>query len=349
MYPRVERLPQPAPDYQRFLDVVARKRPPAVPLLELAIAREVIAALLDEPVAPPENVLEQSIRAHNRLGYDVVKVSAVNPFLTPRLRSATSDTEREWQDQHTGVIQSMEDADACQWPTAEEVDCSPLKTAAGLLPAGMKLIGFSGGVLEFAMDLLGMERMMFALYDAPDLVAVVFERVGRTIHHIFENYCRIDAVCAIWLGDDLGSKNGLLISPDALRQHVFPWFRRYAELAHAHGKPFLLHSCGGMYGVMDDLLDAGIDAKHSFEDGVLPVERFVDQWGTRVATLGGVDVSLLAQGPEEAIVERTERILSHVADRGGYACGSGNSIPSYVPTEHFLAMVETVHRFNGGL
>jgi hypothetical protein len=64
-----------------------------------------------------------------------------------------------------------------------------------VLPECMRLIGFAGGVLEFA----------------PDLVAAVQERVGQTIERPFETFCRMEVVCAIWLGDDLGSKNGLRI------------------------------------------------------------------------------------------------------------------------------------------
>jgi len=37
----------------------------------------------------------------------------------------------------------------------------------------------------------------------------------------------------------------------------------------------------------------------------------------------------------------------HVVDRGGYACGSGNSIPDYVPAAHYLAMIEAATKFNG--
>jgi uroporphyrinogen decarboxylase len=211
----------------------------------------------------------------------------------------------------------------------------------------MALSGFSGGVLEFAMDLLGMERFMLATRRDPQLVAAVIERVGATIHAVFAAYCQIDAVCAIWLGDDLGYKTGTLLAPQWLRAHIVPWYRRFAELAHAHGRPFLLHTCGNTAAVMPDLVAAGIDAKHSFEDVIQPVEQFVDTWAGKVAVLGGVDVHLLAVGDEAAIRTRTLQILEHAAPRGGYACGSGNSIPDYVPPEHYLAMVEAVIDFNG--
>ena len=354
MHPRVDRLPTPQPDYRKFLSAVRRENRDAIPLVELAIAPEVAAAILDQP--PPaaddqrREVARLTVKAMHRLGYDVVKMSAPIPFNGPRLRSdaAPPQTAREWQDPHHGAIQSLDDLNAFHWPTPDEISFAAFDTAAEVLPDGMKLIGFSGGVLEFATDLIGFERFMYAVYDDPELIAAVLDHVGRTIHSVFEAYCQMDTVCALWLGDDLGGKNGLLVSPDLLAEHVFPWYRRYRELAHRHDGPFLLHSCGNLEAVMDRLIDdVRIDAKHSFEDSILPVEGFMDRWGSRVGVLGGIDVDLLARGPEDAIVARTQAVLEHAANTGGYACGSGNSIPNYVPPDHFLAMVETVARFNG--
>jgi uroporphyrinogen decarboxylase len=359
MHPRVERLPDPEPDYGRFLKVLRRERPDRVPLIELAVASETADVLLDEPPVHADDAdaallasIQRSVRMHHRLGYDVVKVSAPIPWDVQRLAgadpTASGGGARQWTDEHSGPIGSMADFESFRWPRAEEVDFRPLEAATAVLPEGMKLIGFSGGVLEFAMDLIGMERLMLSLRREPALVAAVIERVGRTILGVFEAYCRMDSVCALWLGDDLGHKHGLLVSPKFLAEQVLPWYRRFADLAHRHGRPFMLHTCGNTADIMPKLVDeVGIDAKHSFEDGILPVERFIDQWGDRVAVLGGVDVHLLSVGEDADIRGRTLQILEHAAPRGGYACGSGNSIPRYVPPEHFLTMIETVAEFNG--
>ena len=68
---------------------------------------------------------------------------------------------------------------------------------------------------------------------------------------------------------------------------------------------------------MPALIDEiGIDAKHSFEDNILPVEDFYDQWHEQTAVLGGVDVHLLATGNEDAIRTRVQQILHHCAPPG---------------------------------
>jgi len=105
--------------------------------------------------------------------------------------------------------------------------------------------------------------------------------------------------------------------------------------------PYVLHSCGNLASVMDDLIDGvGVDGKHSFEDAILPAEDFQDQYGSRVAVLGGVDVHILSAGSEADVRRRTRRLIERCGPRGRFAVGSGNSIPSYVPAANYLAMVD---------
>ena len=82
VHPRVDKLPPPDPDFHRSLQVLRREVPDRVPLIELAIHPEVVAALLGEPVPSTDDrrqdqrvTGQRNVRAHHRLGYDVVKVS----------------------------------------------------------------------------------------------------------------------------------------------------------------------------------------------------------------------------------------------------------------------------------
>ena len=353
MHSRVESFPQPDPDYRRFIDAVNRGKPDRVPLVELAVHPEVVDSLLGEKaMADIGEITRRNIRLLHRLGYDVVKVSAPIPFPTQTVTgqdaSELSSSARQWQDQHQGPIQNLEDFEKANWPDMSLVNFAPLEVAAEVLPEGMKAIGFSGGVLEFTMDMIGLEKFMFAVYDQPELVQKVVNRVGRIIYDVFESYCQMDHVCALWLGDDMGSKNGMLVSPSLLNSLIFPWYKKFVELAHNYDCPFILHSCGKIDAVYPTLIrEVGIDAKHSFEDGILPVEEFHKQWGSEVGVLGGIDVNTLSVGSEEEITSRVRTVLQATADKGGYVCGSGNSIPNYVPPDNFLAMIEEVARFNG--
>ncbi|HSW45164.1 MAG TPA: uroporphyrinogen decarboxylase family protein [Phycisphaerae bacterium] len=353
-------LPKPKPSWEDFAKVLRREDIGRVPLVELAIAEEVLADLNGRPLIPrpvddePRQLRQWAadrVNLWRALGYDYYRVRAEIPFVTQSL--AAGDTapsisgERIWVDEHQGVIQSSEDFERYPWPTRKTTGFSAAEAAIAVLPEGMGAIGFSGGVLEWASNLLGLENLMLMLYDRPELVRQVVDRVGRIILEALEVFCSMDRVFAIWLGDDMGFKTSTLIRPEQLREYILPWHKRYADLAHRTGRLFLLHSCGHVEAVMPDLInEVRIDAKHSFEDVIVPVEEFKRRWGDGVAVLGGVDVDLLSRRSPQRVGERTLEILEACAG-GGYACGSGNSVTNYVPTANFHAMIETVHQFNG--
>jgi uroporphyrinogen decarboxylase len=99
--------------------------------------------------------------------------------------------------------------------------------------------------------------------------------------------------------------------------------------------------------IMEDLAnDVQIDAKHSFEDVIEPVEDFHQKWRHKIAAIGGVDVDLLARGTEDQVRDRTLQILNACAPDGAYIAGSGNSITNYIPVNNYLAMLEAVNEFN---
>jgi uroporphyrinogen decarboxylase len=157
----------------------------------------------------------------------------------------------------------------------------------------------------------------------------------------------MDRVVALWMGDDMGFRSGPLISPAHLRRYVFPYQKEIASIAHEQGRPFLLHTCGNLEVVMEDLInEVGIDARHSFEDAIQPVENFSEHYGKRIAVIGGVDVDLLARGSQEQVRARTRQILEACAPSGGYVLGSGNSITNYIQPENFLAMLDEGRRYN---
>jgi uroporphyrinogen decarboxylase len=357
----LDHLPRPEPDVARLKAVLRREVPDRVPLIELAMADEVLAALKGSPLTPlpaggdAQDLrpwAEDRVRLWHRLGYDYFRVRAEMPFKTSQL--ATKDTaqlaagDRQWVDEHAGVIHSMADVESYPWLKPADVGFAQAEAAIRCLPDGMEAIGFSGGVLEWASTIMGLESFMMALYEEPELVRAVTERVGEVIYKAFETFCGMDRVFAIWLGDDMGFKTSTLISPEHLREFILPWHRRFAELAHRTGRLFILHSCGHIEAVMPDLIETvGIDGKHSFEDIITPVEQFKKTWGGRVAVLGGVDVDLLSRASVERVRARTQQILEACAPGGGYACGSGNSVTNYTRPKNYLAMVETVQRFNG--
>jgi uroporphyrinogen decarboxylase len=163
-----------------------------------------------------------------------------------------------------------------------------------------------------------MYNFSYALLDQPDLVRAVAERVGETLVKVVETIVTMDFVGAQWLNDDLGFQTAPMASTPVLREYVFPYQRRIAAAAHRRGKPVLLHSCGKLDVIADDLIEhVGIDAKHSFEHVIQPVWEARRTWGQRIALLGRVDVDLLTRGTNEQVRAYTRRCIEECAPGGG--------------------------------
>lgn len=293
-----------------------------------------------------EKYLRNYIEFWYRMGYDYVRFE-LNVGFTWKGREASdtallSSGARKWAEEGKGIITSWKDFENYRWPKVKNFNFSPYEFIGKNLPDGMGFfVSHGAGVMENVMQLMGYESLSYVLYDEPDLVKVIFDKVGNTIYEFYKYLVGIPNIYAFFQGDDMGFKTATLLSPQVLRKYVLPWHKRYAELAHHHNMLYLLHSCGNVEAIMNDLIeDIGIDGKHSFEDGIMPVDTFYEKYSNKIAVLGGVDIDVLATYREDKLRKYIRNILSSCMSKGRYALGSGNSITNYIPVKNYLIMLE---------
>lgn len=334
---------KPDPDFNRFKQVLTLAgEPDRVPFYELFADPPIMEAIMGSPV----KTISELVEYQYKLGYDYVTVHVKGLEITSKGQKAAEDTaelskgERSFNTADMGVIRSREDYENYPWPQKEDIDLSPIDEAAQSVHKGMKVIVRLGHQLEDPMRLMGYEGLSFALIDQPELVKEVFDRIGSLYLHAYEKCAQHEAVGALEISDDLGFKTSTMISPEALRKYVFPWYKKFVEASHAHDVPVILHSCGNLEEVYDDIIDCGIDAKHSYEDQILPPEAAKKKFGDSMAVLGGIDVDFLCRAEEKEIRARTREVLEKCMPGGGYALGTGNSVANYIPLDNFLAMVD---------
>lgn len=91
---------------------------------------------------------------------------------------------------------------------------------------------------------------------------------------------------------------------------------------------------------MEDVIALGIDAKHSNEDAIAPFDRWIEAYGGRIGLLGGFDMDFLCSNTPDAVYDRVREDGRRFRRQArGYALGSGNSIPDYVPVDNYLALI----------
>lgn len=350
------------PDWEAFRDCILRKgTPKRVHHIELFLDWEIQESVAkqyhlwddldtDDPTFP----YQRTVRIQRFLGYDYVR-QGVDGLVMPLKRIVTEDTAdiqraagRAYIDESTGPITNWAEFEAYPWPDPASVTTQALEWYEKNLPDDMCIIG-SGGFGHFAEYLtwlMGYETLCYALFDQRDLVRALADRLMHLYTTMLDRILEFDRVKIVWGSDDMGFKTGPMIGPDDLQEFVLPGHKKMAEMAHAAGKPYLLHSCGNLDTIMEDLIeDVKIDAKHSFEDTIEDVRELKHGYGQRIALLGGIDVDFLCRADEAAVRERVRETLDICMPGGGYCLGTGNSVTNYIPVKHYLAMVDEGRRW----
>ncbi len=327
------------PDFENLLMVLERKVPRRPTLFEFFLNQPLYEKLAGEK--QPEGGMNLSrlrwlIKAFGSAGYDYATFhgsdihfprgdSGVGGF---RMAGGTMITDRQT-------------FDAYPWPVPDDFDYSPLGEIGDGLPDGMKLVVCGpGGVLENAVSLVGFENLCFMIADEPELVDDIFARIGRVLARHYEIVCRHNSVGACISNDDWGFKTQPMLSPDNMRRFVIPWHQGIVEAIHKAGKPAILHSCGNQAELYDDIIDTlGYDGKHSYEDAIQPVEEAYEELHERIAVLGGIDLDYVCRATPDDVYARSRAMLERAASRGGFALGTGNSVPEYVPDENYFALI----------
>lgn len=337
-------LPPPKPDYNNLLRVLKRQNPTRPTLFEFFLNDDLYDLLSAGQSFSDDDGFgywRKRLYAYYVAGYDYLTIEASDfSFPIPEVPQLASKSQNI-----DGPIQDRASFEAYPWPDPDDFSQALLETIAEELPSGMRLVVYGpGGVLENVTSLLGFERLCFMQIEDPDLLQEICDQVGSRLLRYYERAIVHPAVCALVSNDDWGFQTQTMLSPRALRRFIFPWHKKIVETAHQVGKPAILHSCGNLTEVWDDIIfDMRYDGKHSFEDKIQPVECAYEQYGPYIAIMGGFDLDFICRSTPEAIRARVRAMLRQVGDRGGFAVGTGNSVPYYVPVENYLAMID-VHR-----
>ncbi|HUW11016.1 MAG TPA: uroporphyrinogen decarboxylase family protein [Anaerolineae bacterium] len=336
------------PDFDRFLAAIKGGHADRVPVAEALVDNGIKAAVLGRPVLN----LEDDVAFWAKAGYDFICLPSglLDPGQTvdgDRPLGSREDSygpaagQVKWASEGQGVIRSIGDVEAYPWPSVEQLIPDHLSEVAPMLPDGMKVVVTTGKVFTAAWQLMGFESFCFAVYDKPALVETLLKRIARLQLAAYERICEIDSVGGFWFSDDMAHADGMMVSPEILRRHVFPWYAEMVRLAHHHGKIAIFHSDGRLWRVMEDILACGFDALHPIEPKAMDIEDVRERTEGRIALIGNIDLDYpLTTGTPEAVRAQVRERIAALAPDGGYLVGSSNSIPGWVPVPNYLAMLQ---------
>jgi uroporphyrinogen decarboxylase len=306
----------------------------------------------DDYLLAKENYYRTYVNFHHGMGYSIVPdhdfIINLEGFNTVSEKgndtAILSRGERTWAQEGTGIIKNWEDFENFEW---DKIDLllqdyeNHLEFMGRIIPEGMKIATVGAMFYQVLAWLLGFEGLFYLINEDLGLVKTVIDKIAGYTLRMYELAASFEYIGILWHGDDLGFKTATMISPALLRQLVFPWFKKYCEIAHHNRKKFWVHCCGYKDEIMKDFIDdIKIDALHSFEDSCCPVIEYKEKYGRSLGLLGGVDVDKLCRLEEADLRKYVRYILDICMDGGRFALGSGNSITNFIPVKNYLIMLD---------
>ena len=146
----------------------------------------------------------------------------------------------------------------------------------------------------------------------------------------------------IWIYEDLGYRNGLYCSPDKLSELIFPYYKEMVDFFHGYDLPVVLHACGGMTAGVPLVVEAGFDGLNPMEAKAgCDVLKFAEDYGDRIAFLGGLDARILESGDRDRIRREVTNLLQGMKSLGArYVFGSDHSISTNIKLADFQYALE---------
>jgi uroporphyrinogen decarboxylase len=240
---------------------------------------------------------------------------------------------------------SMAEIERFPWPDPDYLNFDSclrdLRTAGDFY----RLSGFWTCFYHNIADLFGMEQYFIKMHTDPEIVQAVTDRVCEFYYAANERFFAVagDLVDGFFFGNDFGCQSGLVCSPRDLECFVFPWFRRFVEQGHRHGYQVVVHSCGSVYRLIPQMIEAGVDCLHPLQALArdMGAERLAQDFKGKLAFLGGVDAQeLMTNGTADQVradVRRVKKLLGPAL----IVSPSHEAILPNVPPENVRALAET--------
>jgi len=209
---------------------------------------------------------------------------------------------------------------------------------------------FGGNMFEIPQMLYRMDNYLLATGMYPDKVAELSENLYKI--HLKNLELWMSAVGpyidVVLFGDDLGAQQGPLISPDAYREFYKPYHKKLWGRAKELGDVKVqLHCCGGIYELIDELIDAGLDAFNPVQISCRGMDPAVlkKEFGGRIGFWGGgCDTqSILPLESPDTVKKHVQEMCSIFAPEGGFIFQQVHNILANVPPQNIVAMMEAIH------
>jgi uroporphyrinogen decarboxylase len=205
--------------------------------------------------------------------------------------------------------------------------------------------------LERAFAMQGMDTFLMNLVLYPEFCEALLWKIQTACKQLMGHFLEAlgPNVDIIKIGDDLGTQESLLMSPDMYRRVLKPIHADWIEFIRGRTEAKLFfHTDGDVFPLIDDFVDMGIDILNPIQTSageMANLEALRDRYGARMAFCGAIDTQrILPHGTPAEIRAEVRRVIDVLGSggEGGYMVSSVHTVMNDVPAKNVLAMVDAV-------
>lgn len=297
------------------------------------------------------------------LGIDFRRIDA--PYIGPKLHADLPDRQvdmwgihRRWIEHESGGYwdfcdfplreATLEEVEAWPLPSPDHFDYSAVKEQCRRYAQYCCVAGSPG--LADIINSTGMIRSMEqVLVDLLCDEAACLRYIERKTSIQLEVISRIleaarGGIDVLWIGEDLGTQRGPLLSLELFRRHLRPCHQRFIDLGKAYNIPVMLHSCGSSSWSFDDFAEMGVGVVDTLQPEAKDMgpAYLKARYGDRLAFHGCISTAgPVAYGTTAEAVAEVCQTLEIMMPGGGYALAPTHQLQDNSPTANVVAMYDT--------
>ncbi|MFH1008501.1 MAG: uroporphyrinogen decarboxylase family protein [Candidatus Latescibacterota bacterium] len=207
-------------------------------------------------------------------------------------------------------------------------------------PDRYRLVSLSSPIFQRAWFLRGFEHFLMDMALHPDFVHELVEMIMNYTTQVVAEALSYD-IDGLFLMDDWGQQEGLLISPVMWRTYFKPGMQKLFRMVKEKGCALFFHSCGDIECLIPELIEMGVDVLNPFQPEVMDVYQIKRRYGDQLSFYGGIGTQdLLPHGTVDEVAADVKEKVRRLGEHGGYLLAPAHALQADVPVENVLKLVE---------
>lgn len=213
--------------------------------------------------------------------------------------------------------------------------------------------GIKGGILQSCLWLRGYEQFFTDLAVNKEFAEALLDKVLSLFKEMYTHYFKevADYAQIVYITDDVGTQNSLLISPRMFRKIIKPRFQEFIvhlKTLAPHMK-VMYHTDGAVLKLIDDFIEMGADILNPIQtstEGLDDTKALKEQFGDRISFHGAIDVQkVLPNATAAEVKQEVARRIQDLGTNGGYICAPCHNISFDIPPENVVALFEAAKEY----